>query len=52
MRHILYYIAAFLIVMWAIGFALHIFFWAIHFLLIIAAVIILIRLAGGNKLID
>lgn len=52
MRNILYYIAAFLIVVWAIGIVMHIFFWAFHSLIIIAAVIILISLASGKKMID
>jgi hypothetical protein len=52
MRHILYYIAGFIIVVWAIFFTLQIFSWVIHMLLVIAAVIILIRVAQGKKMIE
>ena len=53
MRNVLYYIAGFLIVVWAIGIVFRMFWWvftmAFHSLIVIAAVLILIRLASSSK---
>jgi hypothetical protein len=52
MRHILYYIAAAIIVIWAITFIFYSLGFIIHTLLLIAAVLIIVRVAQGKKLID
>jgi len=52
MRHILYYIAAAIIIVWAITVIFYSIGFIVHTLLVIAAVLIIIRLAQGNKLID
>jgi len=49
MRNFLYYVAGFIIVIWALFFTLHILGFVVHALLVIAAVVFLIQLAARNR---
>ena len=46
---ILYTIAVILIVVWIIGLVVHVTFWAIHLLLVIAVILILWNLISGRR---
>jgi hypothetical protein len=50
MGNLLYAIAVILIIIWALSFlAFHVTSGLIHILLVIAAIVILLRVIGGNK---
>ncbi len=46
---ILYTIAVILVVLWIIGLVVHITFWAIHLLLVVAVILVLYNLIAGRS---
>jgi len=50
MGNLLYVIAVFLIIIWAVGFFAFNAYWLIHILLIVALVAVLLRVIRGEKL--
>jgi Family of unknown function (DUF5670) len=46
---ILYTIAVILVVVWIIGLVVHVTFWAIHLLLVIAVILVLWNLITGRR---
>jgi uncharacterized membrane protein YfbV (UPF0208 family) len=46
---ILYTIAVILIIVWIIGLVVHVTFWAIHLLVVIAVILILWNLIAGRR---